>query len=276
MKQIEITTNLALFVLVVLLLTIFVFKPSIYKNMIHTFLGRLAMLFILILITSHNIILGLMWCILIIYFYENYGHFEGLENMESSVMSSTSAPDTISVKDILALNIPVINTDTDMPATDASMLATDASMLSTDTSMLATDTSMLATDTNMLSTDMSPMLTTGMNPMLNIDIASASMSPNPKPDTSGVSSTPEIISGALIQQIKPEPNKVLEQALNQAMDQATKLEKERQVQKGNNSKSLPISQTSSTNVLPSDSTTTTSPSTMQGFANMFGSGYTRI
>jgi hypothetical protein len=81
MKQFEFTTTHALSILVMVLLFIFVFQPSIYENMINTLLGRLTLLFILILVTSHSTILGLGWTAIIISFYEYYSRFEGAQNM---------------------------------------------------------------------------------------------------------------------------------------------------------------------------------------------------
>lgn len=82
MKQFEFTTSHALSILVMLLLFIFAFQPSIYENMINTLLGRLTLLFILILVTSHSTMLGLLWAAIIISFYEYYSRFEGVQNMD--------------------------------------------------------------------------------------------------------------------------------------------------------------------------------------------------
>ena len=84
MKQVEFTTTHALTILVMLLLFIFAFQPSIYETMINTLLGRLTLLFILILVTSHSTILGLGWAAIIVSFYEYYSRFEGAQNMNDS------------------------------------------------------------------------------------------------------------------------------------------------------------------------------------------------
>jgi len=92
MKQFEFTTTHALSILVMLLLFIFAFQPSIYENMINTLLGRLTLLFILILVTSYSTILGLVWATIIISFYEYYSRFEGAQNMNVSPLLRDSLP----------------------------------------------------------------------------------------------------------------------------------------------------------------------------------------
>ena len=84
MKQFEFTTTHALSVLVILLITIFLFQPSIFGTMINTFLGRLTLLFILILITSYHTMCGLVSVLLIIALYEYYNRFEGQQNILDS------------------------------------------------------------------------------------------------------------------------------------------------------------------------------------------------
>jgi hypothetical protein len=84
MKQFEFTTTHALSVLVILLITIFLFQPSIFGTMINTFLGRLTLLFILILITSYHTMCGLVCVLLIIALYEYYNRFEGQQNISDS------------------------------------------------------------------------------------------------------------------------------------------------------------------------------------------------
>jgi len=86
MKQFEFTTTHALSVLVILLITIFLFQPSIFGTMINTLLGRFTLLFILILITSHHTMCGLICVLLIIALYEYYNRFEG---MDGTAMSET-------------------------------------------------------------------------------------------------------------------------------------------------------------------------------------------
>jgi len=81
MKQFEFTTTHALSVLVILLITIFLFQPSIFGTMINTFLGRLTLLFILILITNYHTMCGLVCVLLIIALYEYYNRFEGQQNI---------------------------------------------------------------------------------------------------------------------------------------------------------------------------------------------------
>jgi hypothetical protein len=185
MKQFEFTTSHASSILVMLLLFIFVFQPFTYKTMIHSFLGRVTLLFILILITSCNVMIGLIWLLIIVSLYEYYSRFEGAENM------------------------------VDVPTPELKPDAYDYGSNSTP--------EVLPTDTN-----------SGSVPDLNVN--------------------------------------------SDSVDQATKLEKERQVQKGEASKTLPVSKTmdNSENVLPSESTTTSDLATKQGFANMFGNEYTRF
>lgn len=84
MKQFEFTTTHALSVLVILLITIFLFQPSIFGTMINTLLGRFTLLFILILITSHHTMCGLVCVLLIIALYEYYNRFEGQTNISGN------------------------------------------------------------------------------------------------------------------------------------------------------------------------------------------------
>jgi hypothetical protein len=84
MKQFEFTTTHALSVLVILLITIFLFQPSIFGTMINTLLGRFTLLFILILITSHHTMCGLVCVLLIIALYEYYNRFEGQTNISET------------------------------------------------------------------------------------------------------------------------------------------------------------------------------------------------
>jgi hypothetical protein len=185
MKQFEFTTSHASSILVMLLLFIFVFQPFTYETMIHSFLGRVTLLFILILITSCNVMIGLIWLLIIVSLYEYYSRFEGAENM---------------------VEVPV-------------------------------------------------------------------PTPELKPDAydNGSKSTPEVLPTDMNSGSVPDLN-----VNSDSVDQATKLEKERQVQKGEASKTLPVSKTmdNSENVLPSESTTTSDLATKQGFANMFGYGHT--
>lgn len=93
MKQFEFTTTHALSVLVILLITIFLFQPSIFGTMINTLLGRFTLLFILILITSHHTMCGLVCVLLIIAIYEYYNRFEGQQNIsDSHALSMNSSP----------------------------------------------------------------------------------------------------------------------------------------------------------------------------------------
>ncbi len=92
MKQFEFTTTHALSILVMLLLFIFAFQPSVYENMINNLLGRLTLLFILILITSHSTTLGLVWVLVIISLYEYYNRFEGAQNMNDSSSDDLPIP----------------------------------------------------------------------------------------------------------------------------------------------------------------------------------------
>lgn len=183
MKQFEFTTSHALSILVMLLLFIFVFQPSTYEIMIHSFLGRLTLLFILILITSCNVMFGLLWLLVIVSLYEYYSRFEGAENMIET------------------------------PTPELKPTAFDYSSDSKSEVLPSDITSVNEDDLNVKS---------------------------------------------------------------YTIDQAMKLEKERQVQQGIESKTLPISVTmdDTENVLPSESTTTTDLATKEGFANIFGNGYT--
>jgi cytoskeletal protein RodZ len=92
MKQFEFTTIHALSILVILLIAIFLIQPSIFGTMINTFLGRLTLLFILILITSHHTMCGLVSVLLIIAIYEHYNRFEGQMNMSDSLPPSPPVP----------------------------------------------------------------------------------------------------------------------------------------------------------------------------------------
>jgi cytoskeletal protein RodZ len=96
MKQFEFTTIHALSILVILLIAIFLIQPSIFGTMINTFLGRLTLLFILILITSHHTMCGLVSVLLIISIYEYYNRFEG---MSDSMPSSSPPSPPVPVKD---------------------------------------------------------------------------------------------------------------------------------------------------------------------------------
>jgi len=186
MKQFEFTTTHALSVLVILLITIFLFQPSIFGTMINTFLGRLTLLFILILITSYHTMCGLVSVLLIIALYEYYNRFEGAQNISDSL--STSATSTL---------VP-----TDKPKD------------------------------------------------------------NVQPNDAGSISSPQ----ATIPKEEP-----IHPVNTNAMDSTKKTELEGQIQKGNNSKQLPVASTNSNpNVAPSESTKTSTISTKQGFANMFG------
>jgi cytoskeletal protein RodZ len=189
MKQFEFTTTHALSVLVILLITIFLFQPSIFGTMINTFLGRLTLLFILILITSYHTMCGLVSVLLIIALYEYYNRFEGQQNMSDSL-------------------VPPINPSP--PPTD--------------------------------------------KPKDNV-----------QPNDSGSISSPQ----ATIPKEEP-----VHPVNTNAMDSTKKTELEGQIQKGNNSKQLPLASTNSNpNVAPSESTKTSSISTKQGFANMFGNDW---
>jgi hypothetical protein len=84
MKSFDLTTTNAMSILGILLIFILFFEPRIYGTMIHTFLGRLTLLFILILITSYNQVYGLIAVILIISLFEYYDGSEGMENMNVS------------------------------------------------------------------------------------------------------------------------------------------------------------------------------------------------
>jgi cytoskeletal protein RodZ len=189
MKQFEFTTTHALSVLVILLITIFLFQPSIFGTMINTFLGRLTLLFILILITSYHTMCGLVSVLLIIALYEYYNRFEGQQNMSDSLVPPTNPPP---------------------PPTD--------------------------------------------KPKDNV-----------QPNDSGSISSPQ----ATIPKEEP-----VHPVNTNAMDSTKKTELEGQIQKGNNSKQLPLASTNSNpNVAPSESTKTSSISTKQGFANMFGNDW---
>jgi len=84
MEPFDLTTTNAMSILGILLVFILFFEPRIYGTMIHTFLGRLTLLFILILITSYNHICGLIALILIISLFEYYDSFESMANMNIS------------------------------------------------------------------------------------------------------------------------------------------------------------------------------------------------
>jgi hypothetical protein len=190
MKQFEFTTTHALSVLVVLLITIFLFQPSIFGTMINTFLGRLTLLFILILITSYHTMCGLVSVLLIIALYEYYNRFEGQTNLSDSHLPPPPTNPAI----------PVLTKEEVKPNESGLQLNAPASI------------------------------------------------PPDEPNHSPVNTS--------------------------AMDSTKKTELERNIQNGNNSKQLhPTSTSSNANVAPSESTKTSSTSTKQGFANMFGNDW---
>jgi len=117
MSDFHFKTRHAISILVILLIVVFLFEPSIFGTMINTLLGRFTLLFILILITKYNTLFGLISVLLIIALYEYYNRFEGMENLalekpatppvkkeevqpnESGVVSTpASIPDTEPVK----------------------------------------------------------------------------------------------------------------------------------------------------------------------------------
>lgn len=77
MKSFEFTTSHAMCVLVILLTFVIFFQPF---NMVHTLLGRLTLLFTLILATSYNVMYGLTCAVLIIVLREYYDRYEGFED----------------------------------------------------------------------------------------------------------------------------------------------------------------------------------------------------
>jgi len=85
MKSLDLTTSHAMSILAVLLLFVLFFQPKIYGSMTQTPLGRLTLLFILILVSSCNIIYGLVCVIIIISLFEYYERFEGIESMSETI-----------------------------------------------------------------------------------------------------------------------------------------------------------------------------------------------
>jgi hypothetical protein len=91
MGDFDFKTRHALSILVILLIIIFLFQPSIFGTMINTLLGRFTLLFILILITGYHRFFGIICVLLIIALYEYYNRFEGLENQKPKPIAPLSA-----------------------------------------------------------------------------------------------------------------------------------------------------------------------------------------
>ena len=81
MDKFQFTKKNAVATLILLLIVISLVKPSILKNMKNHVLGRLLLLFILILFISYNVSLGLTCVFFIIILHEYYDNLEGMDNM---------------------------------------------------------------------------------------------------------------------------------------------------------------------------------------------------
>jgi hypothetical protein len=91
MARFEFITTHALSILVVLMIFIFLFQRSVFETMIHSFLGRLTLLFILILVASHNTVLGLVGVLLIVLLYEYDNTYEGNANMSDFLSTDVAS-----------------------------------------------------------------------------------------------------------------------------------------------------------------------------------------
>jgi len=100
----------ALSVLVVLLIIVFLFNPTIFGNMINTFLGRLLLLSILIVVVNYHVIPGLICVLLIIAIYENYNRFEGFET--KTLPSDTNKQDNKPKEKLLSTEAGATSTPT--------------------------------------------------------------------------------------------------------------------------------------------------------------------
>jgi predicted membrane protein len=91
MQSFDLTTTHAMSILAILLLFILFFQPKIYGRMTQTFLGRLTLLFILLLVASYNFIYGIVCVVVIISLFEYYERFEGVENMGETTTNESKS-----------------------------------------------------------------------------------------------------------------------------------------------------------------------------------------
>ena len=99
MSPFHFTKKNALSILILLLIVISLVKPAILKKMVTNVLGRILLLFILVLLISYNVGLGLAGVLCIIIFYEyNDDIMEGMDNMpahEKGKEKTITAPNDI-------------------------------------------------------------------------------------------------------------------------------------------------------------------------------------
>jgi hypothetical protein len=81
MNKFQFTKKNAVALLILLLIAISLVKPSILKNMKNHILGRLLLIFILVLFISYNVSLGLTCVFFFIILHEYYDNLEGMDNM---------------------------------------------------------------------------------------------------------------------------------------------------------------------------------------------------
>jgi len=283
MKQIEFTTTHALVVLVMLLFFTFLYQPSVYENMIHTFLGRLTLLFILILLTSCNSMFGLAWAIVIIYFYEYYSRFEGLEIMDPSIINVSQYQNTSATSAISSDAIPIPNpvpddfgiNSTPEPIPDKALLIQAKNSSTIEQAM--DQAAKLEKERRIQKGNSSSSLPVSMPSSMNVSMPSSM-------DVSMPSSISALIPASMITST---PASMDPSTLSSNISSTTSSTlastpvPTSMSMVASNPISMPVStpismSTSTSSVLPSESTTTSYLASKQGFANMFGGGYTNF
>jgi hypothetical protein len=150
-------------------------NKKIQLTMINTFLGRLTLLFILILITSHHTMGGLVSVLLIIALYEHYNRFEGQENMSDSTSIPVPVPTDKPKEEVKPNESGAVSSPASIPSNDPVQPAVSSSG-SMDTSKKTELESQIQKGNN------SKQLPTGLNSN------SANVSPSESTKTSSVAS----------------------------------------------------------------------------------------